>query len=289
MSDSFLKRWKNPLKKQGFLRKSVQWLLIAYGVICIHLYLHQEIYLMEPNVDPPGMEASHLNELEFTYSPVQNEEDDEAEIHYRKYESSISPTKGAVFYFHGNKGNMDKCECEIPFFLELGYDVWTMDYRGYGDSKGTVSEPALKADALGVFKLVAAQVDPEPIVIWGRSFGSGIAASVAAEMKPKMLVLETPYWSLIDAARSKYPVIPSFLFRYELPNHKFLPSVDCPIHLIHGTEDQKIPFHSSERLFELCEVHALDVEPHWIPGGVHNLREPETREAFKKVAEEILK
>ncbi len=60
--------------------------------------------------------------------------------------------------------------------------------------------------------------------------------------KPRMLVLETPYWSLVDAVRQKHPYIPSILFRYRLPSHEFLESVNCPIHLIHGTQDEKIPF-----------------------------------------------
>ena len=61
------------------------------------------------------------------------------------------PSKGSVFYLHGNKGNMNKCEWEIEFMIELGYDVWTMDYRRYGASVGPICKLALKEDAKAVF------------------------------------------------------------------------------------------------------------------------------------------
>ncbi|MEO8269669.1 MAG: alpha/beta fold hydrolase, partial [Aureliella sp.] len=134
---------------------------------------------------------------------------------------------------------MDRCECEIDFLLDRGYDVWTMDYRGFGDSIGTMSEKALKEDASRVYANIIPRDLEKPLIVWGRSFGSGVAASVAAKAddKPDLLILETPYWSLVDLAQQKCPILPSLLFRYELPVHEFLKSAGCPIHLIHGTRD----------------------------------------------------
>jgi len=137
--------------------------------------------------------------------PVRGEE----EIHYRKCFTTSMPSKGSVFYLHGNKGNMNKCEWEIEFVIELGYDVWTMDYRGYGASVGPICELALKEDAKAVFDRLREEDSSKPVLIWGRSFGSGVAAPVAAaaNKKPKMLVLETPYWSIVDAVRQKHPYV----------------------------------------------------------------------------------
>jgi pimeloyl-ACP methyl ester carboxylesterase len=183
---------------------------------------------------------------------------------------------------------MDKCEWEIEFFLELGYDVWTMDYRGFGNSSGTSSESALIEDAAAVYWQITKQfkVQEESLVVWGRSLGSGVAASVAARNKPRMLVLETPYWSLVDVVRQKHPYIPSILFRYRLPSHEYLESVDCPIHLIHGTQDETIPFNSSERLAMHCEESNRRANGHAIMCGKHNLR---TCEEFAEISNKILK
>ena len=86
-----------------------------------------------------------------------------------------------------------------------------------------------------------------------------------------MLVLETPYWSLVQLVRQKCPIIPSVLFRYELPTHKYVMSANCPIHLIHGTMDEKVPSDSSDRLLELCKSNSIDVKGHSIMCGMHNL------------------
>ncbi|RPI68574.1 MAG: alpha/beta hydrolase, partial [Geobacteraceae bacterium] len=266
-------------------------------VFCAQFCIFQEWYLFEPDVDPQGYEEKKLVYKPYELS-IPPEEGGEATVHYRRYATTAAPRNENIFYLHGNKGNMDLCEFEIEFMLSLGYDVWTMDYRGYGKSKGKISEAALEKDAKAVYDRIAAEIGAESIVIWGRSFGSGVAASVAAasaqvaasaQKKPKMLVLETPYWSLIDLAWQKWAIIPSVLFRYELPINKFLMSADCPIHLIHGTLDEKIPFNSSERLLDLCKLNSIEVKGHSIMCGMHNLRDKNTIEDFEEKAASILK
>ena len=254
-----------------------------------HVFICIDAVLFEPHIDPTDMRVSkHKGEgKEFTLPKIQG---DDGEIHYRKYIRTSLPSKGTVFYLHGNRGDMDRCEWEIDFLIDRGYDVWTMDYRGYGDSQGTMSESALKADAKAVFNKMAEEDSTKPIIIWGRSFGSGVAAAVAsaAEGKPKMLVLETPYWSLVQLVRQKCPIIPSVLFRYELPTHEYVMSANCPIHLIHGTMDEKVPSDSSDRLLELCKSNSIDVKEHSIMCGMHNLRDKKTIAEFEEKVASIL-
>ncbi|MEZ6134960.1 MAG: alpha/beta fold hydrolase [Pirellulaceae bacterium] len=213
---------------------------------------------------------------------------DDGVVHYRRY-TTAKPLKGTVFYLHGNRGDMDRCECEIDFLLDRGYDVWTMDYRGFGHSIGTMSENALKEDASRVYGKINPR-DPEgPLIIWGRSFGSGVAASVAAkaDQKPDLLILETPYWSLIDLAQQKCPIIPSVLFRYKLPVHEFVKSAGCPVHLLHGTRDEKINANASDRLLEL-KSNSIEIKGHSIMGGMHNLRNARTILDFEEKVDSIL-
>ena len=81
------------------------------------------------------------------------------------------------------------------------------------------------------------------------------------------------------------PVVLPFLVRYQLPTHEYLGYVDCPVHLIHGTNDEKIDFHSSERLEKRCMKLGMEVQFHKIQNGYHNLR-PESD--FKTVLKQIL-
>lgn len=261
----------------------------SYLVFCAHFYIWQEWYLLEPKNNPTDMIVSKYKGQGKPFTLPKNQDDD-GEIHYRSYATSVRPFNGTVFYLHGNRGDMDRCEFEIDFLLDRGYDVWTFDYRGFGDSTGTMSETALKADASRVFAQITPRDPEKPLIIWGRSFGSGVAASVAAaaDRKPELLVLETPYWSLVDLAQQKCPIIPSGLFRYELPIDEFLKSAGCPIHLIHGTQDEKINASASDRLLKL-RSDSIDVKGHSIMGGMHNLRNDTTNSDFEEIVASILK
>ena len=284
---SLLTSLKNPLTRRRIVRASLLVLAAAYIGFCADFYFRQEWYLLEPHETPTGMKVSNYKGKGENLV-LSNLPDDDGEIHYRKYTAAATPSKGTVFYLHGNRGDMDQCEWEIDFLLDLGYDVWTMDYRGFGRSRGTISESALKGDALMVLGEIIPRDPEDSIIIWGRSFGSGVAASVAAAAgeKVKMLVLETPYWSLVDLVRQKLPFIPPALFRYELPTHKLLMSATCPIHLIHGTQDEKIPHDSSDRLHDL---KGIDVTGYSIMSGKHNLRDERTLTKFEEDAASILK
>jgi fermentation-respiration switch protein FrsA (DUF1100 family) len=271
----------------------------AYVTLCVWFYLAQESMLLEPQVDPTGYEDRPLIEPsanKFLAPPgkvlsANNEISTlpkdllalpEARINFQKFDARTTSSKGVIFYLHGNRGNIKKCRWEIEPFLDAGYDVWTMDYRTFGDSKGALSEAALLADAQMVYRFLCTSegVNEQDIVVWGRSFGSGVAAHIAACNSPQLLVLETPYYSLPDAVCQSRPYLLPFLFRYRLPTYFFLDYVNCPVHLIHGTLDEKIPHASSERL---QRKHAKAVL-HSIEGGDHNLRTTE----FPKLVEEIL-
>ncbi len=260
--------------------------LVTYVAICADFYVRQEQYLMEPAADPDGMRASKLTGTA-TRFVLPDREHRECEVHFRRYKVQNESSKGTVFYLHGNRGDMDRCEWEFEFIVAAGYDVWTMDYRGFGQSRGHRSESTLREDAELVYNRILTEAK-RPIIIWGRSFGSGVAASVAAasKSKPDTMVLETPYWSLVDTVRQRFPIVPSFLFRYELPNYQFVQSANCPIHVIFGTDDEKIPSNSSVRL---AEIEGIRLELHKIECGKHNLRLPNTSREFDAIAGRILR
>ena len=247
--------------------------------------LTQESFILEPNVDPPAFDKREAFEkakvdehLAADGSVLPKGANDrqavDVQINFQKFISPMKPTRGVLFYLHGNKGSLDQCRSNIEPFLIAGYDVWTTDYRGFGSSRGSVSEAALLADALMVYNhiLETEQID----IVWGRSFGSGIATYIAAngtaDKAPKRLVLETPYRSIPDAARHKYPFLIPWLFRYEFPTHEFLEGVKCPVHIIHGTADEKIYFGSSTKLETRCRELGLDCTLHRIDGGEHDMR-----------------
>lgn len=261
-----------PKRRRSLLGRTIRWVVLpllgVYVLLCIWFYLFQETVLLRPKLEPTGYVSKpsiEPSEDLFLYPP-------EAKINVQKFDTTADSSKGTVFYLHGNRGNIELCRWEIEPFLNAGYDVWTMDYRRFGKSTGSPSKAALLADAQLAYKRIREQHDDEDIIVWGRSFGSGIAAYVASVNSPKILVLETPYWSLPDAVRHSHPYLLPFLFRYDLPTNEYLGYVDCPVHLIHGNKDEKIYFQSSKRLEKRCLEREMEVLFHPIENGQHNLR-----------------
>lgn len=272
------------MRRKPLLGRSFRWaflsLLGAYVLFITWFYLFQETVLLRPNAEPTG----YLPEPSLKPSRDVLLEPPEAKINVQAFDAPTDPPKGVVFYLHGNRGSIHLCLWEVKPFVDAGYDVWTMDYRGFGKSTGRLSEAALLADAQMVYKRIREEIDEEDIIVWGRSFGSGIAAYIASVNCPKTLVLETPYCSFPDAVCHSRPYVPPFLLRYRLPTNEYLGYVNCPVHLIHGTKDEKIDFSASQRLEKRCLELEMEVLLHPIQNGRHNLRpESDFEIALKRI------
>ena len=173
----------------------------------------------------------------------------------------------AILYFHGN------AEEQSGFFLwspsELsGFTVAGLNYRGYGSSEGKASETALKADALTVYDALAARLGPGvPIVVMGRSLGSGIAAYVAAHRDVAGVILVTPYDSLVGVGQDAHPFVPvSLLMRHRFDVAPDAARVKAPTLMLVAGADTLIPPRHAARLAALWagpkEVRTVDNATH---------------------------
>lgn len=178
-------------------------------------------------------------------------------------------SKGVVLYFHGNAGNLGSWKDISHAIVPLGYDLFIIDYRGFGKSTGRLSEKGLYEDARASYAYLIAQGYTEAdIVIYGRSIGSGVASELATTRPARALILETPFTSLVDLAKSLAPhFLPALTLRFRFDNASKLPKVDAPILLIHGDRDELIPHSHSEVLAaQLGDKAELAI----IPGAGHN-------------------
>jgi uncharacterized protein len=176
--------------------------------------------------------------------------------------------KGVVLYFHGNAGSLRSWGTVAETFVKRGYDVLMPDYRGYGKSTGQIaSEQMLHDDAAVAYQYLLGHYPEDQIVVYGRSIGSGIATYLAKSHRPRMLILETSYFSLKEIVRQHYPFVPGALLKYPLRTDLWIGDVECPVYLFHGTSDDLIPHSASERLAALVRTeHQLIT----IVGGRHN-------------------
>ncbi|PVY39674.1 alpha/beta hydrolase [Pontibacter virosus] len=161
----------------------------------------------------------------------------------------VPDPKGLVFYLHGNAGSVDSWGWVHETYTDLRYDVFVLDYRGYGKSEGNIqSEAQFYVDVQAAYDALKDRYSEERIVVAGYSIGTAAAAKLAAENKPKLLILQAPYYSLGDLMQSLYPFVPSFLLKYKFDTYRFVQQTSAPVALFHGLQDEIIYPGSSEKL-----------------------------------------
>jgi len=180
--------------------------------------------------------------------------------------------RGAVLYFHGNRGNLSRWGHLHRPFTSRGYDVLMIDYRGYGKSTGKPSEAGLYQDGEAALQWLQQHHRLEQVIFYGRSLGSGVAAYLASRHNPKSLILETPYDALPNVIQHQVMLpLPEGIFRHQFPNDHYLSKVSCPTYILAGNRDRLIPLYLAKRLqpLLLSPSHFFVVQG----AGHHNLAE----------------
>lgn len=223
----------------------------------------QEKLLFLPSV----LEQDYQFQFNYNFEELHFKTEDGATLNAIHFK--IENPKGVILYFHGNAGDLSRWGTIAEFFVEKKYNVLIMDYRTYGKSTGKLSEDVLYSDAQLFYNYLKKDYPENKITLYGRSLGTGIATYVASKNKPKQLILETPYYSMVDVGRSRFPFLPvKMLLKYEFPTHEFIKDVTCPITMIHGTDDKVVPYTSAEKLFTTTQKENVTLIT--IDGGYHN-------------------
>lgn len=164
------------------------------------------------------------------------------------------PTKKrrVVLFLHGNVGDNGRARYQTRSLEQLPCDRLLVDYRGFGKSEGTISsEKHLTDDLQQVYDLLKAEYGEENIFVAGYSLGSGPASFLAAHNQPAGVILLAPYTSLVDMKNEFFWMFPDFILKYALDNRQRLANSTAPVHILHGTNDELIPFRMAEALAAL--------------------------------------
>lgn len=174
--------------------------------------------------------------------------------------------KPLIVYFRGNAQSFSREHQRFEAFVADGYGFLAFDYRGFPGSPGEVTEANILADGLAAFDWAAAK--GFPIVLWGRSLGSGPATYVASLREADALLLETPFDSAVSVAADRYWFLPvGVLMADQFPVDQWIKDVTEPVYLAHGTADRTIGVSHGERVYEL----APNKDELWIePGAGHS-------------------
>ena len=214
---------------------SVTVVIIIYCALCLGLYFCQRSIIYHP------MPLSDDNRGHTLSLPV-----DGANL---KISAREMDTAKALIYFGGNADDVPKI---LPYFEQSfpNHALFMMHYRGYSGSTGEPTETVLHNDAKKLYDLV--QSRHSDITVVGRSLGSGVAVRLAATQRINKLVLVTPFDSILNLAKAKFPLIPISLIleeRYE--SNKYAAHVKAPTVIMAADHDQVIPLENTKALFSL--------------------------------------
>jgi alpha-beta hydrolase superfamily lysophospholipase len=244
------------------LIKALSILIIVYVGIGLFFYFFQHLFFFRPE-----LLASHFKyEYAFPFEELNFEMEDGGRINAIHF--TVPNSRGVIYYLKGNSRSIKGWGKFARDFLSNGYDFFMMDYRGFGKSRGKRTQTKLFEDAQYLCKWLSSRYPDDKIVVYGRSLGSGIAARIASWNRPRLLILDSPYFSFYHNTKRFLFFLPlRWLMRYELRTDQYLKSISCPVHIIHGTHDRLIPFRQSEALKKL---YPDKITLHPIAGAHHN-------------------
>ena len=174
-----------------------------------------------------------------------------------------------IVFFHGNGDSLYGAAQVAEPYIEAGYGFLAVEYRGYSGLPGKPSEAGLYNDARAcIHELIAKGVEPQHIILFGHSLGTGVAIQMAREFPAGGLMLLAPYLSIPSLAQVHYPFLPAKLFildRFE--NESKIGEIHAPVLMVSGADDRLVPPAQGQRLFSLANEPK---EYHTINGRGHN-------------------
>lgn len=167
---------------------------------------------------------------------------------------ATSDDEPTFVFFHGNASHVSDFAEMGEVFHARGWGIVLAAYRGYSGNGGEPSEEGLAGDARAILDAAAIR---GPVILWGHSLGSGVAARLASEARADALVLESPFTSLADVGAMLYPIFPvHWLLTDRFDTASLVPYIEAPVLIFHSRDDPVVPFALGEELAERFGMRA---------------------------------
>lgn len=207
---------------------------LLYAVACVALYAMQRslLYSPQPMATAPDAQAISI--------PVDGN---------LLHGWVVNPGQHEAAIYFGGKG--ERVERDVDFFRRTlpECSVYLVPYRGYGPNAGKPTEAGLYSDALAEYAWVRAR--HVHVSVMGRSLGTGIAAYIASRRKVEKLVLVTPYDSVLNIARSRYPIFPvSFVLKDRYESWRRAGAITARVLIVLADGDTAVPRSNSDALID---------------------------------------
>ena len=222
--------------------------VIIYFFILISTYIFQRNLLYYPSENNYSGDK-----LDVSITKVKVTTHDDIELLSWYHNKDIDKYK-TILFLHGNAGSLENRIHKINHFKDMNVNFLLVAWRGFSGNKGTPTEKGLYEDAESAVRWLKSKgVRENNIIVYGESLGTGVATEIAQNKNFAGIILESPFTSMIDAGKDKYPYLPVRLLlkdRYE--SNKKIKNINSPILIMHGKVDNIVPFHMGKKMYELA-------------------------------------
>jgi len=230
--------------------KLLAYVIGAYVVLSIYVYFMQSSLIFYPNMPGRNLIATPEN-IGLTYQDIEFLTEDNVRLH--GWFIPNKNAKGTVLFFHGNAGNISHRLDSIEIFHRMELNVFIIDYRGYGQSKGKITEKGTYRDAEAAWNYLnnTQGISGKQIIIFGRSLGASIATWLASKYTPAALIIESGFSSVPAMAQRLYPFLPvRWLTHFKYNTSQYVKNISCPVMVAHSKNDDIIPYAEGREIFE---------------------------------------
>ena len=223
-------------------------IFFIYFLILVFLYFYQRNLLYHPNENNYSEDRISV-EIE----NVKIKTSDNIELLGWYHEKNLKDFKTLIF-FHGNAGSLENRIHKLNHFRDMNINFLIIAWRGFSGNNGNPSEQGLYEDGKSAIDwLIKKGVSEKNLILYGESLGTGVATHLAQNKNFAGVILETPFTSMIDAAKKFYPYIPvKLLLKDKFENYKKIKNINLPILIMHGEVDQLVPFSMGKKIYEIA-------------------------------------
>ena len=240
--------FKKKLMKMNYFIHILLIFVLIYFFILISTYIFQRNLLYHPTENNYSGD-----QILVSIEKVKINTQDGIELMSWYHNKNVNNYK-TILFLHGNAGSLENRIHKINHFKDMNVNFLLVAWRGFSGNKGTPTEKGLYEDAESAVRWLKSKgVRENNIIVYGESLGTGVATEIAQNKNFAGIILESPFTSMIDAGKDKYPYLPVRLLlkdRYE--SNKKIKNINSPILIMHGKVDNIVPFLMGKKMYALA-------------------------------------
>jgi alpha/beta superfamily hydrolase len=154
-----------------------------------------------------------------------------------------------LFIYFAGRGEDVRATAQTLHWLPEGFGFAAVNYRGVADSQGHPSEIASVQDACQFARHLRKAFPQARLHVVGRSLGTGVAIQLVARQEFTSLQLVTPYDSMLEVAKKRFPLVPlSLLLRHQFNSLEHCKEVAAKTHVLLAESDDVVLPERSQKL-----------------------------------------